>query len=567
MLESTALRAGLAALALACWLPACSSGSDPKPCTTDLDCAADQYCGPDGRCLPRLPDGGDDGADQPADGQDGADGTDGVDPGPPPCQRDTDCPADEVCDEASGTCGAGQGCNADYNCNIDTEFCDPEGKVCKTRSALCEPCARALECLLPSEGDLCISYPGGLFCGQRCGTLACPAGYVCDLTAGSGTGPNPGQCRSNTGDCAGTFICHGDGDCAANKVCNLATGTCVGKCTSDVNCAAGLKCHYTGHCGPPCSTDADCGGELICCTPGRGFCDAASTGKCRPEGCVLHSECLLTVGDSLGYCDRRTNECKTGCREANPQNVNDCKSGMKCECTGGALSCDQFDCCPDPGGVCLCDPELEDCSQVSVCDDGQCIEIPCQERGDVSVACARNQVCCGWPLADGYPCPAGTPTGECYTAVDPVCRTCADNAACEQAGYGFGEKPICLDDSDGNKYCHLGCRNSQDCPATWACDYSFIQGCEDASNCTGAATCEVVDRSLDGDGQVQEALACICASEADCEPDFDGFAPHCLPMQACDRTVDPIQCHEVKVCHYAKACQCSNCCGQLAAGG
>ncbi len=545
---------------------ACSSSQ--KSCTTDEDCAADEYCAVDGKCHKKsLPDG------QDGDGNGGPDGDQPADSdlGPPPCEHDRECPPDQVCE--AGDCVAGTTCNYDYNCDMATQYCHPEGKVCKDRSALCEPCTEHYECPDPSMGDMCIDYPDGKYCGMRCGTQACPVGYDCDPDAGSGTGANPGQCRSNTGSCEGTFVCHSDEDCAANKVCNRTTGKCVPKCVDDTSCPGGQKCHYTGHCGTPCASDADCavyGDGLICCVsegvPSQ-YCDANSTGKCRPAGCVLHSECLQTSGDSLGYCDKRTHTCMPGCRAADPASVNDCKSGMKCVCYNGEVSCDGFDCCPDPGeaGVCLCDPEDEDCSQVSVCDNGTCEKIPCNERGDVNIACARNQVCCGWPTADGYPCPDGVPEGDCYMAPKDIwCSTCGSSGdVCQVQGYGHDEPGICLEDSDGNTYCHLACRDTQDCPATWQCDYSFGQGCQQASDCEATATCESFTNQ-DGD----QVSVCVCQADADCPSDFNGFEGYCADEIICDYA-DPQNpdCVNWKICQFAKACQCSNCCEELHSGG
>jgi hypothetical protein len=565
--------AGVIALVVAASVPACSSSQ--KSCTTDLDCQADEYCAVDGKCHKKgIPDG------QDGDGNGGADGDQAADAdqGPPPCEHDRECPPDQVC--SAGDCVAGSPCNHDYNCDMATQYCHPEGHVCKQRSALCEPCLEHYECPDPTMGDMCIDYSDGKYCGMRCGTQACPAGYDCDLTAGTGTGTNPGQCRSNTGSCAGTFICHRDEDCASNKVCNRTTGKCVTKCVDDTSCAGGLKCHYTGHCGSPCQSDADCanyGDGLICCvSPGvpSQYCDSNSAGKCRPAGCVLHSECLVTVGDSLGYCDKRTHTCMPGCRAANPSAVNDCKSGMKCVCDNGEVSCDGFDCCPDPGeaGTCVCDPEKQDCSQVSVCDNGACEKIPCNERGDVNIACARNQVCCGWPTADGYPCTGGVNPGECYMAPKEIwCSACgSEGDPCEVQGYGYGEPGICLSDGgDGNTYCHLACRDAQDCPATWQCDYSYIQGCDpqQGADCEAGASCEVAYKGYDDQGNVVEVKACVCQTDADCPAEQNGFTVVCEPQQLCDMTVDPPDCRQASVCSFAKACQCQTCCSQLHSGG
>ena len=563
--------AAMAALIVFGAAVACSSSEGTK-CSSDDECEASEYCGNDGVCHDRVvPDGGTDG------GIDGEDGGGGTDEGPPPCARDIDCPADEVCQDA--VCVAGEKtCQFDYNCDSATEFCDPEGGICKSRSALCEPCNRDLECPDPVQNDRCIVYPDGIkYCGQACGVRGCPAGYLCDRTTAYGEGPNPYQCRSNTDSCEGTFICSSDDDCASNKVCNLTTGTCVTKCISDTNCAAGKKCHYTGHCGDPCSSDGDCttyGSDLMCCLSSvQEWCDDNSTGRCRPDGCVLHSECLLDppVANSYGYCDQRTHDCMTGCRTANNGVVEDCTSGYRCSCSGGEISCDEMDCCNDPGsGGCLCDPEFEDCSQVSVCDNGFCEKIPCYERGDVAIACARNQVCCGWPTEDGYPCPEQSEEGECYTAVEPVCASCAADAheECDftAEGYGYGEKGVCLEDMDGNNYCHLGCRDSQDCPATWQCRFTWVQACDAENPCEATATCDWIYRGYNDNNEVEEVEGCQCTSDADCPTDFNGFVSHCDPMQICDYTIEPPECHEGMVCKAAKACQCSNCCGELAGG-
>ncbi len=558
----------LLSLAVAIAFASGCSSSGGKACQNDTECQADQYCGTDGKCYPReQPDGSLDGSD--GNGPDGADGTD---QGPPPCAHDRECPPDKICQ--AGACVAGETCSADYHCSVDhcpngvvDCYCDPTGKVCKRRSLLCEPCVGDYQCPDPGMGDKCIEYPTGKFCGKRCGVAACPVGYVCDTQIS--------QCRSNTGSCAGTFVCHSDGDCAANQVCNPMTGNCVPKCTEDTNCPAGQKCHYTGHCAAPCQSDTDCGQDLICCT-GSGvpspYCTAASVGKCRPMGCVLHSECLVADGTSLGYCDKRTHQCQPGCRAADPRTVNDCRSGMKCDCTGGSVACDVFDCCPDPGeyGQCVCDPTQQSCATVKVCDNGACIKIPCNERGDVSVACARNNVCCGWP-ADGYACPGTTPVGDCYIAdKNQWCAPCGEEGKeCTQpSNWGHGEKGVCLKDGkDSNTYCHIGCRDAQDCPSTWACAYSFVQGCDQNSDCESGATCQVVAKQKNSNGEVQELKACVCGNDNQCAQDLNGFAGHCLSATMCDTTQSPPVCNDYMLCHYAKACQCQTCCGELHSGG
>lgn len=539
----------------------CDESKPIKGCITAADCTGGQIC-ENGRCRDEsLPDGGD-GAD--GDSGDGSDGS-GDHPAEegPACSHDRECPPDQVCNPTTGTCIPGRTCKVDrpYQfCDLDVEYCDPVGLVCKRRSKLCEPCAADVQCPDPVLGDMCITYPTGRFCGQACGVMACKAGFDCDLGSGSGAGRNPGQCRARSNDCKNISWCTDDTDCAGNELCDKPTGNCIGKCTDDAACPENQKCHLSGRCGPPCASNADCGGSLICCTAPGGYCDAASIGRCRPSGCALHRECPVADGTAIGYCDKRTGQCMTGCRAADARTVDDCKSGMKCECTKGTATCDTFDCCGDPGQPCLCDPSVEDCSKVTVCTDGTCSEIPCQERGDVHTACSRNQACCGLPIGDGYPCPASVSEGECYLAVEPVCKSCSANADCDVPGYGFGEKGVCLaDGSDNNQYCHLGCRTNNDCPATWSCDYSFFQGCNQNAKCSATATCDMIYVDQDGN----RVDACHCKTDADCPSDFDGFKGHCSPETAIDLSKDPPERKTVQICQFAKACQCESCCSEL----
>jgi hypothetical protein len=202
---------------------------------------------------------------------------------------------------------------------------------------------------------------------------------------------------------------------------------------------------------------------------------------------------------------------------------------------------------------------------VDVCDNGQCVQIPCHERG-VHIACARSGVCCGFPLDGSYPCPQDVSEGECYVAPrDTWCKPCgSDGDACEVPGYGHGEPGVCLtDEKDSNTYCHLNCRTSDDCPATWQCKYTYIQACRQASDCEPTATCEMAYKGYDDQGQVQEVDACHCQTDADCPADVRGFRAVCEDFRICDETQEPMECHDGKVCKYAKACQCSSCCADL----
>jgi hypothetical protein len=151
------------------------------------------------------------------------------------------------------------------------------------------------------------------------------------------------------------------------------------------------------------------------------------------------------------------------------------------------------------------------------------------------------------------------------------CSACgSEGDPCEVQGYGYGEPGICLSDGgDGNTYCHLACRDAQDCPATWQCDYSYIQGCDpqQGADCEAGASCEVAYKGYDDQGNVVEVKACVCQTDADCPAEQNGFTVVCEPQQLCDMTVDPPDCRQASVCSFAKACQCQTCCSQLHSGG
>ena len=145
-------------------------------------------------------------------------------------------------------------------------------------------------------------------------------------------------------------------------------------------------------------------------------------------------------------------------------------------------------------------------------------------------------------------------------AADPVCKPCQDHPECDLAGYGFGEKGVCLEDEQGGpKFCHLGCRSNNDCPSTWQCDYVFLQACEQAEHCEATASCQPI--RTDQEGNVTSG--CHCQTDADCPSDILGFQGHCESMRVCDYSQETPACQMAKVCHFAKACLCQNCCTEL----
>ncbi len=188
-------------------------------CLSDDDCDDGDRCNGDARC---------------------ASGT--CLPGAPP-----DCPADQVCDPADGSCV----CAADAACD--------DGN----------PCNGAERCL--PNGSCTVGDPP-----------QCPDGFLCD--------PQVGTCR-----------CQDDSACDDGLFCNGAEACVDGVCASAPSpCGTDQNCdEATGTClpGQPCQADGDCDDGLFC--NGMETCDLQST-QCLPgidpcagfECCANEAQCL-----------------------------------------------------------------------------------------------------------------------------------------------------------------------------------------------------------------------------------------------------------------------------------
>jgi len=303
-------------LVAACDPYLCGGGAGcPTTCASDADCADDHYCDAGGACAPDAAPGVacDDGAmcatgtcsdgvccDWPCEGAcercdlAASAGTctllaDGVFAGA--------CGA-YACDGATGACPTE--CASDGDCAAD-HFCDGQG-ACRPDLGRGVACGRVAQCASGQCAD-------GVCCDTACGG-ACDR---CDLAGAAG------DCKSvpdgTAAPACGAYLCGGepgcptgcagDGDCAAEHVCEAQV--CVpladdgAACARDATCASGVcagKVCCDVVCDGPCEA-CDLDGTSWQCTPravgavvaacGDYRCDGQA-GAC-PEACEVDAQC------------------------------------------------------------------------------------------------------------------------------------------------------------------------------------------------------------------------------------------------------------------------------------
>ncbi len=390
------------------------------------------------------------------------------------CDADDACDAGLVCDIATGDCKAGLDCSANpgvcsfcgapgTNCGFGdaAAFCDASGgDVCRRIKGACDVCDDDAECGVGTSGLPSVCSDG--FCAPGCGP--CATGFTCEAggcvpiaQAGScatavhcadGATCPDGQTCSDFGVCL--KLCTRDVECAAGSFCFLDAGpqqqTCIGGCAlGDTVIQDGLNkiCHGDGRFGDPCPTPGSADG----CPEGT---ECLASGACERAGCQSSAECPL----ARTYCDLPTETCLDGCADAN------------------------------------------DCGAFELCgDDNQCQAQGCRSK---DTSCELGQFCCGAELfADAAGCPADIDDGACFTAPDPFCRDCAEDADCADIdAFGFSsfcyelkrQNPDTGEDETIGKFCSTGCRDDLDCPRGVGCqtdlptpeDGVTTQGCLDA---------------------------------------------------------------------------------------
>ena len=300
-------------------------------------------------------------------------------------------------------------------------------------------------CNAPSSPGICAFVPAGS--APRVAS-ACPVSgpSSCGL---DGTCDGSGACRNRvpgvscgTGTCDGAAVnnvrvCDGQGTCTSGPAiicapygCNSQTNACFVNCTSDADCAGGVKC-VAGSCGPKpigavCMSASQCASGFcadgFCCNVAcAGACVSCSQsgrlGTCWPIAAGTadpHLTCQATAAATCG----QTGLCDGigGCAKFAAETV--CLAPA---CSGNRLntagSCDGLGTCR-PQGVQACSPYK--------CENDACV-LQCTSDSD----CVSGHTCvagsCG-PKANGQTCSAASQCASNF-CVDGVC--CAD--ACQGA--------------------------------------------------------------------------------------------------------------------------------------
>ena len=265
------------------------------------------------------------------------------------CERDADCPRDDVCqfgpqsnESLAARCGPpiGRGQSGD-RCNPEASLCDAgcANGLCLGDGRCAALCRNDRDC---DGGRSCLEDPGGEASLRYCVDLrlceddidACPAGEACVFTQHpseprlmrlciEAPGRTPvGEACNRDEECAGalcfgvcTAVCDGAPDCPGSFECAVVDIPLEGGATDSV----GL-CQFEE---VPCSRPADCDDDLACVF--------------MSDGETVVSQCIPNPGGPAGTPCNDYEDCRSGLclREGNCsdacQNADDCPIDWICE--------------------------------------------------------------------------------------------------------------------------------------------------------------------------------------------------------------------------------------------
>ena len=364
------------------------------------------------------------------------------------CASSSDCadPLNPVCNQASGICGTA--CTIDTDCEVlnAQRWCDNPtgvsgGGSCVPRISDGEPLASSppingvcnvanakrvcLAAACDDRVELCGSPTIGCYTDAECvgkdpAIPLCNHGGVLAGTCTSCSVRDLSHCPVATPTCNASGSCQacladfnpssGALQCPSTAPTCKADGSCF-KCTADAQCTAAGKpfCDLsTGVCGSKCTTDTECKA-----VNSKTWCDnstgASAAGICVPEypnGEVLPSSapinatCTTATGARVclsGICDPADNRCGL-------PNGKSCTSDETCrtECTGGVC------------GECA---SSKDCKGAG--------HSTCNTKTNECGACQISATDCTDP-SKAYCSPAGTNKGSCVA--------CTNDSQCAIAG-------------------------------------------------------------------------------------------------------------------------------------
>ena len=393
---------------------------------------------------------------------------------PKACDSDADC-ADQgphyACDTTDFSCQP-------RPCTGDDEACG-EGAYCDSEAGVCAPrCDKGAEC---AEGTRCDDATGR--CVQGCSTAGCEPGSFCN---------------SETEQCA--LGCDADEDCSGDgAVCHPSEHVCV-ECNVDRHCPSGMSCQeHVCECVPSCGERQRCDKEL---------------GHCVQLTCPDEQECL--EGE---LCDPESSLCmEWDCLDPGLEGCEDVAG-----CDGGWCYCDERHECArhacladgDCAAALWCDQETvphvcfagcrfdvpDACPVGQVCDvHHACVPLPCERhdecprQDEITFFCDDVSGTCQIGCADNEDCP--DPDEVCNPAnhrcVGGLCNVDQDCGPRRM----WPESRFC-DQSTDPPTCQAGCRDAQDCPASWPClADSHICGCRNDVDCPGGVCRELACEDL-----------------------------------------------------------------------